>query len=242
MNQGMKTTLLRNFQQMLKAEPSWFGLMVLFGSMPAIVSSSLVILFYNKISLIAGHPVYTLLFYAAAAFTMFLGLTPTTFIAVISGYAFGWKGLGLMMIAYPAAALMGLQFGKWVNRRATGSKGFVHPGLARFFEALGEQQFLLFFFCRISPVLPFAMTNVALSRMKVKLLPYLTGTMVGMFPRTLLFFLAGTQTRDLVAFLQNPSYGQLHQLIIPVFILISIVGLAMLFNKAMNRLSRKYVS
>lgn len=227
---------------MLKAEPSWFGLMVLFGAMPAIVSSSLVLLFYNKISLIASHPVYMLLFYTVSAFTMFLGLTPTTFIAVISGYAFGWKGLGLMMNAYPAAALLGLYFGKWINRWVTGSKGFVHPGLARFFEALGEHQFLLFFFCRISPVLPFAMTNVALSRMQVKLIPYLAGTMVGMFPRTLLFFLAGTQTRDLVAFLQNPSYGQAHQLIIPVFIIISIAGLAMLFNKAIKRLSHKYVA
>ncbi len=238
----MKLTLLRNFQQMLKAEPSWFGLMIFFGAMPAIVSSSLLLLFHDMIPVIAASPVYTLLFYAAAAFTMFLGLTPTTFIAVISGYAFGWKGLGLMLIAYPSAALMGMVFGKIINKWITGSADFVHPGLKRFFNALGDKQFLLFFFCRLSPVLPFAMTNVALSRMRVKTLPYITGTMVGMFPRTLLFFLAGTQTRDLAAFLQNPSYSRSDQLVLPLFVLISLAGLAMLFNRAVKRLSEKYAA
>lgn len=227
---------------MLKAEPSWFGLMVFFGAMPAIVSSSLLLLFYDKIPVIAASQAFTLLFYAAASFTMFLGLTPTTFIAVISGFAFGWKGLGLMMVAYPAAAIMGLVFGQIINRWITGSEGFVHPGLKRFFDALGEQQFLLFFFCRLSPVLPFAMTNVALSRMQVRIVPYITGTMVGMFPRTLLFFLAGTQTRDLAAFLQNPSSSTADQLVLPVFVLVSIAGLAILFNRAIKRLSQKYLA
>ncbi|MGC8864730.1 MAG: TVP38/TMEM64 family protein [Bacteroidales bacterium] len=238
----MRMTLFKNLQQMLKAEPSWFGLIAFFGAMPALVSSTLLLLFHDKISLIAASALYTLIFYTAAAFTMFLGLTPTTFIAVISGYAFGWKGLLLMMIAYPAAALMGLLFGKIINRWITGSEGFIHPGLKRFFDVLGEQQFLLFFFCRLSPVLPFAMTNVALSRMKVSLLPYITGTMVGMFPRTMLFFLAGTQTRDLVAFLQNPSYSRADQLLLPLFVIISIFGLALLFNRAIKKLSQKYIA
>lgn len=238
----MKLTLFRELKSMLRDEPSWFGLIVFFATLPALVSSSLLLLFYDKIQIIAASGYYTLLFYAATAFTMFLGLTPTTFIAVITGYAFGWKGLGMMMIAYPSAALMGLFFGKAVNRWITGSEGFIHPGLKRFFDALGDRQFLLFFFCRLSPVLPFAMTNVALSRMQVKILPYISGTMVGMFPRTFLFFLAGTQTRDLAAFLQNPSYSRADQLILPIFVLVSIAGLWMLFSRAVKKLSRKYVA
>lgn len=238
----MKFTLFREIKSLLRNEPSWFGLIAFFATLPAVVSSSLLLLFYNKIQIVAASSYYIMIFYAATAFTMFLGLTPTTFIAVITGYAFGWKGLGMMMIAYPAAALMGLFFGKTVNRWFTGSEGFIHPGLKRFFDALGERQFLLFFFCRLSPVLPFAMTNVALSRMQVKILPYISGTMVGMFPRTFLFFLAGTQTRDLAAFLQNPSYSRADQLILPVFILVSIAGLWMLFSRAAKKLSRKYVA
>ncbi len=242
MNRGMLSTLFRNLLQMLKAEPSWFGLMAFFGALPAIVSSSLLLFFHQRIDALASSSTYTLIFYSVAAFTMFMGFTPTTFIAVISGYAFGWKGLGLMMLAYPAAALMGLTFGKFINRWVTGTEGFVHQGLKRFFDALGEHQFLLFFFCRLSPVLPFAMTNVALSRMKVNIIPYIAGTLMGMFPRTLLFFIVGTQTRDLVAFLQNPSYGRADQLLLPMFVIISIIGLALLFNKAVKSLSQKYIA
>ena len=86
------------------------------------------------------------------------------------------------------------------------------------------------------------MTNVALSRMKVNIIPYIAGTLMGMFPRTLLFFIVGTQTRDLVAFLQNPSYGRADQLLLPMFVIISIIGLALLFNKAVKSLSQKYIA
>ena len=38
---------------------------------------------------------------------MALAITPTTFVAILSGYFFGLAGLGGIMIAYPVAAFIG---------------------------------------------------------------------------------------------------------------------------------------
>lgn len=223
----------------LRNEKAWLLLMLAFAILPSLVSSSLLLLFSGEIGRMAGETAGTIWFYLITAFTMCFGLTPTTFIAVISGYYFGWTGLGLMMPAYAGAALMGLGFGRMINNLATGRADFSDSKLRRFAENLAEKQFLLYFFCRLSPFLPFAMTNVALSRLNVKLIPYITGTMAGMFPRTLLFFIAGTQTRDIIAFFRQPTYDRSETILLPLFILISIAGLYVVFKRAALHLNRE---
>jgi uncharacterized membrane protein YdjX (TVP38/TMEM64 family) len=236
----MRTFLGQKSRHFLKTEKAWLLLMLAFAVLPSVASSSLLLLFYDEIARMAGNTVLTGGFYLVSAFTMCFGLTPTTFIAVISGYFFGWTGLGLMMLAYPAAALMGLGFGRLINRLATGRGNFEDEKLRFFAERLAEKQFLLYFFCRLSPFLPFAMTNVALSRLNVRLIPYISGTMAGMFPRTLLFFLAGTQTRDIISFLKQPSYDRSETILLPLFILLSASGLYFVFRGATLRLSREW--
>ncbi len=219
-----------------KSDKSYFILILGFGVFPTLFSSSLLVFFYETLKQMATNESAVILFYAATVFSMAFALTPTTFIAVLSGYFFGFAGLAGIMIAYPLAAVTGLWFGKYVNRLFTGRDYFDNPALKLFIDKLSERQFFLFFFCRLSPFLPFAMTNVALSRMNIHFWKYIGGTMTGMFPRTFLFFLAGMQTQDVVAFLKHPDSSGMQSLLIPLFILVSLVGFYFLLRNVIQKM------
>lgn len=219
-----------------KSDKSYFILVVAFAVFPALFSTSLVTFFYSSFQQLGTNPVSVVLFYVLTVFTMAFALTPTTFIAVFSGYFFGFWGLLGIMLAYPMAAILGLSFGKKMNKWLIGNEFFTDTTLKLFMEKLAERQFFLFFFCRLSPFLPFAMTNLALSRMRINFFSYISGTMVGMFPRTFLFFLAGMQTHDIVAYMQHPTTSGLGPLAIPLFIVVSIIGFYFLLRAVVRKM------
>ena len=221
------------------SEPVWLSLVGFYALAPTLISASLFLLFHPYLNRMTQSFPSTLIFYVATIPGMAFGLTPTTVIAIVSGYYFGWPGLLLLAAAYPLAALTGVVTSSAFQTQTTGRTTFSHPGLASLAKAIGHRQFLFFFFCRLSPFLPFAMTNAAISGMKVQWLPFLSGSLTGMFPRTLLFFLAGSQTRDILAFLENPSTEGLQQLAMPVFLLISVAGLYLVLKKALQEIQNQ---
>lgn len=225
-----------------QSDKSYFMVVAAFGIFPALFSSWFVAFFYSSFQVLGSQVSSMAIFYLCTVFTMAFALTPTTFVAVISGYFFGFWGLLGIMLSYPLAAILGLFFGKWVNKWIIGSEFFNHSTLKTFMDKLAERQFFLFFFCRLSPFLPFAMTNVALSRMRLNFGSYIAGTMVGMFPRTLLFFLAGMQTHDIVTFIQHPTTSGIGSLMIPVFIVVSLIGFYFLLRNVIRKMKKELVS
>lgn len=215
-------------------DKSYFFFLVLFAVTPLIFSSFMVVVFQEKQAIINADFYHIVLFYMLATLTMTFALTPTLFIAVISGFYFSWYGLLGILISYPAAAVAGLLLGRLLMKAFTNRDYFDNQKLKAFAGELSTAQLPLLIFCRLSPLMPFAMTNIALARMEISWINYIAGTVVGMFPRTFLFFLAGKNTKEIWLFIEDPNKNGVQALILPVLILISAAGLYMLINKAIR--------
>jgi len=150
-------------------------------------------------------PLGLLIYIAVFAITSGLAILPSFAQAALGGYAFG------MTLGLPGA-LAGLVGGALVGYFATrkitgddGAKGFKkHPKwnivLNAFFpdrqDDGNNRGFLRTFgfiaLIRIPSTPPFALTNIALSSIKVDVIPYALGTLVGMLPRTTLICYLGS--------------------------------------------------
>ena len=197
--------------------------------------------------LVSSHPVFfealspfgMLLFYFLMIFTMAAALTPTTFVAFISGYLFSWFGFPLMVIAYLLAAALGMSLGKFFSKdlieKITGN----NLKWKTFVKAMEKRMFLLNVFARLSPVMPFAMVNVALSSLLISRKNYFLGTLLGMLPRTFLFFWIGKNAGAILFFFEHPSGEGFYKLIPVLLVLISLFGIIFLLKKSWGEVPRE---
>lgn len=145
-----------------------------------------------------GHEAAGLLLYAAA-FAVLAGLAmlPTYASAILGGWAFGFAwGLPAALAGFCGGAIIGYliargaardravrlieEHEKWrIVRDAligdTDQGGSGHG----FWKMLGVVALV-----RLPPSSPFAMTNLVMAAVKVRFLPYVLGTLIGMAPRT----------------------------------------------------------
>ncbi len=210
----------------LKEGRSFLFLLLFFAVLPLLVSSSFIYLYQSNQHLLAQNtPLTLVLFHLAAVPAMAFALTPTTFIAIISGYFFSWYGLAGIVVSYPLAALLGLKFGGAARTLILRRSATRSAELQAFTDRVRRQGFPMIVFARLSPVLPFAMTNVALSALRLNPVPFMAATMIGMFPRTFIFFMLGKDAPEIWSFVQNPTFEGIHRLIPLVLIVISSAGL-----------------
>lgn len=224
---GIQRIILNTFR-----DYGFFILTVIAAVFPLIISTS-AILFYRELETLIsrGSEGLMVLFFLVATITMAFALTPTTFIAIVSGYFWGWKAWAGILLSYPLAAFLGRFAGLVFKRWFSGSKVIRHPRFQSISQGLSRSQMSTLIFARLSPVLPFAMTNILLAQVKINPWIYLAGTMIGMLPRTLIFFLAGMNAREILALLQNPQAGTSGNVITLTLFLISSIGLFWIFRK-----------
>jgi uncharacterized membrane protein YdjX (TVP38/TMEM64 family) len=94
-------------------------------------------------------------------------------------------------------------------------------------------------FARLSPLMPFAMINVAVSVLKLSLIPFMAATMIGMFPRTLIFFMLGKDAPEIWAFVQNPTLEGSLRLIPLMLVVISSAGLLWVARRTLVRMNEE---
>jgi uncharacterized membrane protein YdjX (TVP38/TMEM64 family) len=214
--------------------------MFLLVAVPLLGSASLLGLLYEKQELLRHLSLgQMLLYFVVIAFTMAFALTPTTFVAIITGYYFGWSGLAGMVLAYALAAAIGYELAKRLDH------GKLHHFLHLFPKAeavLGElqnQSWQLILLTRLSPVLPFALMTFVLAIVGVPRRRFLLASVVGMLPRSLFFYWLGTQASDVLALLQNPDKGTLSKLVLVGLVAASLFGLFVVFNRALQKVLRR---
>lgn len=127
---------------------------------------------------------------------------PTHAASLVSGLLFGWwQGAALALSATLGAALLGYSLlrrlagpsvlaaleqrprAQAVHRALLGQRGWALAGMVALL--------------RLSPLLPFAATNLALASSRVALGPFLCGTALGIAPRVTLVALAGSELAEL---------------------------------------------
>lgn len=141
-----------------------------------------------------GTMIYVLFAWLVCGFA----LLPTNVIGILCGWAFGFPlGIALHMLAivgaslissYFLAPLVGNNFQEFLEH---------HEKAKVLYKSLLKRNFrrttLIITLLRLSPAMPFALTNLLMAAARVPLSSFLIGTLIGMLPRSaaVVFFGAG---------------------------------------------------
>jgi uncharacterized membrane protein YdjX (TVP38/TMEM64 family) len=91
---------------------------------------------------------------------------------------------------------------------------------------------------RLSPILPFAITNVLFSLAGANLRPYLGASLIGMLPRTLLTLLVGSQARQIRVLLEQGGGSPALKIGLGLLVMASLTGLYYYIRSAVRPRSR----
>ncbi len=229
--------------QLLRTNRKTLFLSLWMAIMPLTVSSVISYYAITHEALIRQFDIATwLILLLASCFTMGFALTPTTFIALLSGFFLGMQAAPLVVLAYTVASVIGFQLTHFIDNGL-----FLHtikqlPGkkaaqLDRFLEGLQGNQFGIIVMARISPVLPFAIMNVILPIAGVTLKKFILAGTLGMLPRTLFFIWIGSEAQELQTLIEEGEGDPTAQVVFFVLLAVSLAGL---FYYG-RRILRKYV-
>ncbi len=160
-----------------------------------------------------------------------LAITPPTFLAIVFGYFLKLKALPYLLIINIGAILLVyllsriLDFGWLKTYLKTNTKAH------EISEKIKKEEVKIIFFTKLSPVLPFAITNLVFAASGAKLKNIIWGGFLGMIPRTILAIYSGMQAIELKKIIENPSSGGYHNLFIFALVLISVWGIIFTLNK-----------
>ncbi|MGY6559763.1 MAG: VTT domain-containing protein [Nitritalea sp.] len=171
-----------------------------------------------------------LLLFPVLSLSMGLALLPTTFVAISCGFLLGWKALPLLTAAYLCASAIGYALGLGLDAQKD-RQGFLQafPGLKALLQQRASRMGELVFFVRISPVIPFALSNVLFATLRVGWKPLLLWGFLGMLPRTLLAFSSGYLAADIYKALKGGNAAWEISLLL-LFLLVSGWGIIRFFR------------
>jgi uncharacterized membrane protein YdjX (TVP38/TMEM64 family) len=205
------------------------------GLMPLLVSSSISYWIITHEQDIQNFTAQNwILAFIFACFTMAFALTPTTFIALVSGYFLGWQALIPVAITYWIASFLGYKTAQFIDGGRFLTILSEKPKVKQVLENLQKDEFKIILLARLSPVLPFAVTNVLFSFSGTKISNFLTAGFIGMLPRTILSIWIGTQAQEIKRLIEHPSEGHISQFLIFGLIGGSILGLGYFVKKAIK--------
>lgn len=233
------------FTQLARANRKTLFLFLWMAIMPLTVSS---VISYYAISyelLIRSFESSTwILLLLASCFAMGFALTPTTFIALISGFFLGFSAAPYVVAAYTLASLLGYYLTYFIDngtflqtiRQLPGKKS---AQIEQIFQGLQGNQFGIIVMSRISPVLPFAIMNVVLPVAGVNLKNFLLAGTLGMLPRTLFFIWLGSQAQELRTLIEEGGADPASQVVFIALLAISLIGLFYYGKRILKRYVEK---
>ncbi|GAB3322818.1 hypothetical protein GCM10027299_18530 [Larkinella ripae] len=172
---------------------------------------------------------------AVCCLTSAFALTPPTFLALIFGYFLGWNSLLPLFALNMICILMVNRMVSWVDQDRFVRFIEENQKARKVLEQIREQELKVIFFTKLSPVLPFAVTNLVFALSGARLRNILLGGFLGMIPRTLIAVWTAGQAREIRTLVENPNAGNWTQISIGVLLLASVVGLYAVLNRTLNR-------
>ena len=135
-------------------------------------------------------------------------LVPSAPMTLIAGIAFGVKGFPLVMIAALTGAIVSYVIAHFLirdrllNYFERGSK--IHD----IDKAIAAEGWKIVALLRLSPLVPFNLQNYLIGATRIRFVPYVTSTLVGMIPGTIVFIYIGSVFGK--AALSGKQAGPLH--------------------------------
>lgn len=176
-----------------------------------------------------------IILFICTGFTMAFALTPTTFVAICSGYFLNEEAVFFVIPSYLLASIIGYYASKLIDQGNLLEQLSQKEKVKSFIHNLKKKAFSFVILSRISPVLPFALMNFVLAALKVRLRIFILAGFIGMLPRTLLFIWVGSQAKGLVDALNNPNESYLAQLSVIVLVVISVLGISYIIGKSIQK-------
>ena len=153
------------------------------------------------------------------------GLTPPTMLALIFGYFLGWQAvLPLFIINFGGILFINLAV-RWFDHDRFLSFINKNPKAQSILDRILDNELQVIFFAKLSPILPFGLTNLLFALSGAQLKNILLGGFLGMTPRTLLAIWSGYEAHEIKALLENPNQSSWTQIIVIGLIVVSIAGL-----------------
>ncbi|WP_046244629.1 TVP38/TMEM64 family protein [Hymenobacter terrenus] len=231
---------MRFLRELFQKNFSTLLTMFLLVAVPLLGSSSLLLLLYKRQELLQHLSLgQQLLYFVVIAVTMAFALTPTTFVAIMTGYYLGWTGLPGMVLAYALAAAIGYELAQRLDHGKLRHFLQLFPKAEAVLGELQHQSWQLILLTRLSPVLPFALMTFVLAIVGVPRRRFLAASVLGMLPRSLFFYWLGTQASDVLALLRDPDQGSLSKAVLISLVAASLFGLFIVFNRALQKALRR---
>ena len=162
------------------------------------------------------------------------GLTPPTILALIFGYFLGWSAVLPMFIINFGGILFINQLVHWLDHDRFLKFLRRNPKAQAVLDRIRNKELEVIFFAKLSPILPFGLTNLLFALSGAKLRNILLGGFLGMTPRTLLAIWSGQQAREIRTLLDNPNQSAWTQIVIGALIQDSIAGLWQVIQRALR--------
>ncbi len=163
--------------------------------------------------------------------TSTIALTPPTLLALVFGYFLGWQAILPLFVLNMVAILLVNLLVRWVDKNQLLGYLEQNPKVQSVLERVRRQELKFIFFTKLSPVLPFAVTNLVFALSGAKLKNILIGGFLGMVPRTVLAVITGSQAREIRTLLEHPNQAGWVQISIIVLLLASFAGVISVFTR-----------
>jgi len=136
---------------------------------------------------VAGIVVFIIVYAVATVL-----LAPGSILTIGAGFAFGlWKGFLAVSAGATLGAALAFLVARFIARDKVEAIAQRNEKFRRIDKAIGEKGAKLIFLLRLSPVIPFNLSNYFYGLTSVKFWPYLFASWIGMIPGTFLYVYIG---------------------------------------------------
>jgi uncharacterized membrane protein YdjX (TVP38/TMEM64 family) len=126
-------------------------------------------------------------------------LAPGSILTIGAGFAFGlWKGFLAVSAGATLGASLSFLVARFVARDKIEAIAQRNEKFRRIDDAIGKQGAKLIFLLRLSPVIPFNLSNYFYGLTGVKFWPYVLASWIGIMPGTFLYVYIGTASKEAV--------------------------------------------
>jgi uncharacterized membrane protein YdjX (TVP38/TMEM64 family) len=127
-------------------------------------------------------------------------LAPGSILTIGAGFAFGlWKGFFAVSAGATLGAALAFLVARFIARGKVEAIAQRDEKFRQIDNAIGKQGAKLIFLLRLSPVIPFNLSNYFYGLTGVKFWPYVLASWIGMMPGTFLYVYIGTAGKAAVA-------------------------------------------
>ncbi|OYU67372.1 MAG: hypothetical protein CFE22_04705 [Cytophagaceae bacterium BCCC1] len=163
-----------------------------------------------------------------------IALCPPTFLAIVFGYFIGFKAIPYLLIINFGAIFLIYVFYKILDFKWIEGYFEKNKKIKNLLKNIKADELKIIFFAKLSPILPFALTNLTFAVSGAKLRNILIGGFGGMLPRTLLAVYTGSQAKQIRTLIQNPNEGLFSKILVLLLIIVSVWGITHYFRKAVK--------